>query len=248
MEALLLSNSTNFGGQYLAHAREAIAHHLGSVRQVLFVPFALADHDAYTAQARDFFEPLGIGVVGAHEVSDPVAAATAAEGIFVGGGNTFRLVDRLQRNGMLTPIRDAVRAGCRYLGASAGTNIASPSLRTTNDMPIVEPKSFQTLGLVPFQLNPHYLDPDPHLAHNGETRAMRLGQFLEENDVPVLALREGTWLHVGENSGAPFARIGGRSASALSSLPAMLFQRGQDPEEVSGDVTALLNTQPEYDR
>ncbi|HSN10759.1 MAG TPA: dipeptidase PepE, partial [Propionibacteriaceae bacterium] len=209
MKLLLLSNSTAPGRPYLTHAQEAIEELLGGRRSLLFVPYALADHDGYTAQVRKFFEPLGIRVSGAHE-GDPARSAAAAEAVFVGGGNTFRLVKTLHELGLVDAIRAAVLGGAPYLGSSAGTNVATPSLRTTNDMPIVQPPSFEALGLVPFQINPHYLDPDPSSTHQGETREERLTQFLEENDVPVLGMREGTWLSVEDHT----CILGGSAAGA----------------------------------
>lgn len=237
MNLLLLSNSTAPGRAYLEHAREAIAALLGGCRSLLFVPFALADHEAYTDQVRRAVAPLGISVRGAHE-GQARALVAEADAVFVGGGNTFRLVAALHRLGLIDAIADAVRAGLPYLGSSAGTNVAAPTLRTTNDMPIVQPPSFQTLGLVPFQINPHYLDPDPASTHQGETREERLLQFLEENDVPVLGMREGTWLEVGAG-----CRLGGSEAGAR------LFRRGQAPQEVpaGADLAHLLEVVPRYD-
>ncbi|MFD1718461.1 dipeptidase PepE [Georgenia deserti] len=211
MNLLLLSNSSAPGKGYLEHAREAIVDVLDGARQIVFVPYALADHDAYTAQVAGALEPLGITVTGAH-TGDPASLVKGAPAVFVGGGNTFRLADNLHRRGLISAIRDAVFGGAAYLGSSAGTNVATPSLRTTNDMPIVEPPSFRTLELVPFQINPHYLDPDPTSTHQGETRELRLLQFLEENPGPVLGMREGTWLRrrgdtltlEGEPTGARF--------------------------------------------
>ncbi|WP_206515534.1 dipeptidase PepE [Georgenia faecalis] len=231
VQLLLLSNSTAPGRGYLEHARDALADVLDGARDLVFVPYALADHDAYTAQVAGALAPLGIRVTGAH-TGDPATLVRDAPAIFVGGGNTFRLVDQLHRRGLVEAIRAAVDAGAPYIGSSAGTNVATPSLRTTNDMPIVEPPSFSTLGLVPFQINPHYLDPDPSSTHQGETRELRLLQYLEENPGPVLGMREGTWLRrrddrlvlEGEPSGARF------------------FARGAEPAEVptGTDLSHLL--------
>ena len=236
MELLLLSNSATHGRPFLEHALDALRDILRDVREVVFVPYALADHDGYTAKIRTALEPLGVSVVGAH--TDPGVLGSASA-IFVGGGNTFRLVKTLQENGQLDVIRDRVRNGTPYLGSSAGTNLAGPSLRTSNDMPIVQPPSFETLGLVPFQLNPHYLDPDPTSTHQGETRELRITEFLEENDVPVLGLREGTWLR--------------RQADTLTldGIPAgaRLFRRGAVPEEIAcgSDLSELLKASAAYD-
>jgi len=236
---LLLSNSTAPGQRYLEHALDEVLGLFGARRRLVFVPFALADHDGYTAQVQRALAPLGVRVTGAHE-GDPVRQIEDAEAIFVGGGNTFRLVKALHELGLMGPIRARVAAGAPYLGSSAGTNVAAPSLRTTNDMPIVQPPSFETLGLVPFQINPHYLDPDPASTHQGETREERIVQFLEENDVPVLGMREGTWLTVGERT----CRLGGVDAGAR------LFRRGVPPVEVASgtDLTSLLDAVASFDR
>lgn len=237
MELLLLSNSRSPGQAMFAHAREALTQHVGGA-QVLFVPYALADHDGYTATVASALGEFGIEVTGIHRVPDPVAATRDAAVIFVGGGNSFRLLRALQDLDLVDAIRRAALTGARYIGSSAGTNMACPSLRTTNDMPIVQPMSFAALDLVPFQINAHYLDPDPASTHMGETREERLLQFLEENDVPVLGMREGSWLRV----------------SALSALldgthPARLFTRGCEPRELGAgsDLSDLLSTRPRFD-
>jgi dipeptidase E len=231
MTLLLLSNSTAPGRRYLEHAHDAIREVLDDRTSLVFVPFALADHDAYTDTVRTALEPLGIEVTGAHEGPTRELVANAPA-LFVGGGNTFRLVKALHDLDLVSAIREAVGGGAPYIGSSAGTNVATPSLRTTNDMPIVQPPSFETLGLVPFQINPHYLDADPASTHQGETREERLTQFLEENDVPVLGMREGTWLRV-EPDGT--SRLGGGDAGAR------VFHRGGAPVEVAtgADLTYL---------
>lgn len=218
---LLLSNSTNFGSGYLDHALAQVHALFAGVARIAFVPFALQDRAAYTAKARARFEREGIGV---DEVTPDAAGCrtlAGAQGVFVGGGNTFRLLDQLQRSGTLEVLRERARAGMPYLGASAGTNIAAPTIRTTNDMPIVEPASFDALALVPFQINPHYLDADPRSRHMGETREDRLHEFHEENAAPVVGIREGAWLEVeGE-------------AVILAGGTARLFRRGRRPAEVA---------------
>jgi dipeptidase E len=235
---LLLSNSTAPGRAYLEHAREAILEALDGLRSIVFVPFALADHDGYTDTVRRVMEPLGITVQGAHE-GTPRDLVAGAEAIFVGGGNTFRLVKAIHELGLISVVRARVSEGMPYIGSSAGTNVATPSLRTTNDMPIVQPPSFETFGLVPFQINPHYLDPDPASTHQGETREERLTQFLEENDVPVLAMREGTWLRVRDGS----MRLDGMDTGAR------VFCRASEPVEVtsSADVTWLVEKVGSFD-
>jgi dipeptidase E len=195
------------------------------------VPFALHDQAAYTRKAQERLQREGFEVDGLTADSAGAALLEAAEGVFVGGGNTFRLLDTLQRSGLLEPLRRRVRAGLPYLGASAGTNLAAPTIKTTNDMPIVQPKGFEALGLLPFQINPHYLDADPGSSHMGETRETRLLEYLEDNETPVLGLREGAWLRL---EGGLLALEGGRGAR--------LFRRGADPEELApgADLSALL--------
>ncbi|MFB6814421.1 dipeptidase PepE [Streptomyces sp. NPDC056347] len=238
MNLLLLSNSTQYGRGYLEHALDTVTAFLPEGARLAFVPYALADHDTYTARVRAALEPAGITVRGVHENADPVAELTACDAVFIGGGNSFRLLSALYRTGLREAVTAAVRDGLPYMGASAGTNMAAPTLRTTNDMPIVQPPSFEALGLVPFQINPHYLDPDPASTHKGETREERLTEFLEENDVPVLGLREGSWL-----------RVEGDRARVDGAHPARLFTRGAQPRELAAgsDVSPLLATTPRFD-
>lgn len=191
-ELLLLSNSRAPGMAFLEHATDAIGSILGDRARILFVPFASSDPGAYTELMRKALAGVGVRVDGLHESGDPARAVREAGAFFVGGGNTFRLLRALHRLNLLGGLRSAVRDGVPYLGASAGSNVACPSIRTTNDMPIVELPSLSALGLIPFQLNPHYLDSEAGSTHQGETRQQRIEEFLEENDVPVLALREGS--------------------------------------------------------
>ncbi|MFI5182913.1 MAG: dipeptidase PepE [Vicinamibacteria bacterium] len=219
---LLLSTSTVFGNGYLEHALPELEDFLGSARRVLFVPFALKDHAAYAAKARAVFESTGRIFASLHETPFPAEAVGSAEALFVGGGNTFRLLNALYRIDLLALIRSRVAKGMLYCGASAGSNLAGPTIRTTNDMPIVEPPSLRALGLVSFQINPHYVDPEPGSRHMGETREERLRQFHEENETPVVALREGAILRV-EGADVVLKGIAG----------ARIFRRDQDPVEVS---------------
>ena len=199
---LLISNSTLFGSGYLDHAETEIRDFLGNAKRVLFIPFALYDRDAYTETARARFEKMGYELTSIHNPLDRFQAIAETEAIFTGGGNTFRLLKTLYDQYLLGPIRQRVAEGMPYIGSSAGSNIAGPTIRTTNDMPIVQPPSFDALSLVSFQINPHYLDPDPNSKHMGETREKRIAEFLEENDTPVLALREGAMAR-NERAGAP---------------------------------------------
>ena len=219
---LLLSNSTNHGRGYLDHAMAEILQLFAGVRRIVFVPFALKDRAGYTARARTRFAAEGIEVDELAADDGGRRALESAEGIFVGGGNTFRLLKTLQEASLLAPLQRRARGGMPYLGASAGINITCPTIRTTNDMPIVEPAGFVALALVPFQINPHYLDAEAGSRHMGETREDRLREFLEENDVAVVGLREGAWLRVNGAAG----ELGGRTG-------ARLFRRDRSPEELA---------------
>ena len=218
---LLISNSTLHGSGYLEHAEEEIREVLGPIKRVLFVPFALYDRDAYAAQARRRFQAMGYGLDSVHETRDAKAAVDSAEAIFIGGGNTFRLLDSLYQFDLLLPIRRRVEAGMLYLGSSAGAVVAAPTIKTTNDMPIVQPPSFNSLGLISFQINAHYLDPDPNSTHMGETREVRIDQFLEDNETPVVALREGCMIRVERGVHMLKGRTNAR-----------IFRRGVAPVEV----------------
>jgi dipeptidase E len=226
LRLMLLSNSTNFGGGYLDHAMDEIRAFLDGAGELLFVPFALKDREGYAARAAARFLREGIAVRALTDDEAGRRALEAAPAVFVGGGNTFRLLKTLQDSALLEPLAARARAGLPYLGASAGTNIAAPTIRTTNDMPIVQPRSFDALGLVPFQINPHYLDADPATRHMGETREERLREFLEENERVVVGLREGAWLRV---EGASLRLFGGPAAR--------IFQRGQPPREVASGAS-----------
>lgn len=230
-QLLLLSNSTMHGGGYLDHAVAAITELLDGRRRILFVPYALGDRAAYAEKTRARFAALGITVESLHEATDPVRAVAAAAAVFVGGGNTFRLLDELQRRDLVGPLRARVAAGMPYLGTSAGTNVATRSLQTTNDMPIVQPPSFTALDLVPFNINPHYVDPEPGSTHMGETREQRIREFHELNTAPVVGLREGAWL-----------RIAGDRCTLGGLRGARLFTRGAEPVEHApvADLSFLL--------
>lgn len=193
---LLISNSTLYGSGYLDHAEAEIRSFLGDLKQVLFVPYALFDRDKYAATAQQRFEQMGYELTSIHRAADPKQAVNDTDAIFIGGGNTFRLLKTLYDFELLGPIRERVADGMPYIGSSAGSNVAAPTIKTTNDMPIVQPPSFDALGLVSFQINPHYIDPDPNSKHMGETREERIVQFLEENDTTVIGLREGAMLRV----------------------------------------------------
>ena len=190
----MISNSTAYGGGYLDHVEQQIQSFLGSGIKVLFFPFALYDRDTYAAKAKARFAAMGYSIETVHAVPDAQEAIEQTDAIFVGGGNTFRLLKALQDLDLLDPIRRKVSGGAPYIGSSAGSNVAGPTIKTTKDMPIVQPRSFDSLGLVPFQVSPHFQDPDPNSRHMGETQEERILQFLEENQTPVVGIREGAWL------------------------------------------------------
>lgn len=218
---LLVSSSKVHGSGYLEHCEGEILELFARIGKVLFVPYALFDRDAYSRQARQRFRAMGLELDSIHETVDPVAAVGKAEGIFIGGGNSFRLLAELQDRGLVEPIRKRVEAGMPYLGTSAGSNMACPTIKTTNDMPIVQPASFSALGLIPFQINPHYQDPDPDSTHQGETREQRLTEYLEENDTPVIAIREGGMIVVSGQE------------TKLEGVPGgVLFRQGRRPAEI----------------
>lgn len=224
---LLISNSTLHGSGYLDHCAEEIKSFLGeSIKTVLFIPYARPGGislDGYTETARKRYAQMGYEVVGIHESKDPIAAVESAEAIFTGGGNTFILLDGLQSNGLIEPIRKRISDSMPYIGTSAGSNAACPTIKTTNDMPIREPESFEALNVFPYQINPHYLDPAPNSTHKGETRETRIKEFLAFNIGPVIGLREGCMIHVeGEDmwlKGSTGARIMRRGEEALELKP-----------------------------
>lgn len=218
MQLLLISSSVVHGYGYLDHAEPELRAILAGRKAISYIPYAQADHAAMIEKMRERFERMDIGVkpvVRREDLDD-------AEAIFISGGNTFRLLNQLYERKMLDAIRARVRGGAPYIGSSAGTNVATPSIRTTNDMPIVYPPSFDALGLVPFQINPHYLDPDPSSTHKGETREQRLVEYLEENTTPVVGLREGSML-----------RVDGDAVTLVGLQPARIFRRGAAPYELA---------------
>lgn len=218
---LLISSSTVYGSGYLDHCAEEIADFLSGVERILFLPYALKDRDTYTAQVRERLSQMGYAVDGLHQARDTHEAVARARAIFVGGGNTFRLLDALYRQDLLQPIRERVLAGAPYMGSSAGTNVACVTIKTTNDMPIVYPPSLGALNLVPFNINPHYLDPEPGSTHMGETRETRIREFHEENEPAVVGLREGAML-----------RVEGPRIILKGTRGARVFIKGEEPREL----------------
>ena len=232
---LLLSNSVNPGGGYLEHALPALRELLGGVTRLTFIPYAAVTigYDEYAGRVGAALAPLGIGLESVHQAGDAGQAIARAEAIAVGGGNTFHLLRMLQRQKLLDPIRRRIAEGVPYIGWSAGSNLAGPTIRTTNDMPIVETDGFGALELVPFQINPHYTEEQlPH--HQGETRPQRLLEFLAANpEGVVVGLREGSMLKVAD-----------RAMWLLGERPATIFRAGVPPmEQLPGArLDALLET------
>lgn len=233
---LLISSSTIHGHGYLDHVEEEIRELLGSIQRVAFVPYALYDRDAYVNKVGQRLERLGLAVDSVHTHPAPQRVVIEnAEAIFIGGGNTFRLLKALYNYDLLPAIRKRVEEGVPFIGSSAGSIVACPTLKTTKDMPVVEPPSFDALHLVNFQISPHYLDPDPHSTHMGETQEERIMQYLEENDLPVVGLRESTVLTV--HNGAITLR---------GKTTARIFRRGNPPVEISpgASLTASYSSAP----
>ncbi len=224
---IIASTSTLYGGNYLDYLLPELKLHFQNCKSILFIPYAQPSglsYDEYTKRVAVAFAKLNIDVKGIHEFEDPKTAIEQAEGIFTGGGNTFLLVFQLYKNKVMDALTEAIKKGTPYLGSSAGSNICGLTMQTTNDMPIIYPPSFQTLGIVPFNINPHYLDADLQLKHNGETREMRIKEFHILNSPPVIGLREGSWLEV---KGDKITLKGG--------LYARLFQKNIAPLEIESE-------------
>ena len=222
--AILASTSTLHGQRYLSYLIPEITKLFKNCSEIIFIPFARPGgitHDEYTSIARKALESISITVKGLHEFEDKEQALKEAQGIFTGGGNTFLLVDKLHRNNLMMPLREQILDGTPYLGSSAGTNIGGLTMQTTNDMPIIYPPSFKTLGIVPFNINPHYLDPDLNSKHKGETRETRIKEFHTINTQPVVGLREGSWLE-----------IKGNDIILKGTLSARIFTAGKEPMEL----------------
>jgi dipeptidase E len=231
MNILLASTSTLFGGKYLEYIKSEIQELYSGVEEIIFVPFARPggiSHEDYTQIAAHFFAQINIKVKGLHEFDDKTEALKKGKGFFTGGGNTFLLVKTLHEEGLMSVLANEVIAGKPYLGSSAGSNIAGVNMKTTNDMPIVYPSSFDCMGLVPFNLNPHYLDPNPDLKHNGETRETRIKEFHTQNNVKVVGLREGNWIR----------RIGDRVTTEGTQLT-RIFEKGKEPYEIKPGTEIL---------
>jgi len=225
---IIASTSTVYGLGYLEYLLPTLQEHFKNTDTVIFIPYARPggiSHDEYTNKVAGAFEKIGKKVVGLHTFENPVQAINNAQGIFTGGGNTFLLVKQLYKNGVMSVLKNALLTGIPYLGCSAGSNITGLTMETTNDMPIVYPPSFQTLGMVPFNINPHYLDPVEGSTHMGETRETRINEFHAFNTQPVLGLREGSWLEVRNEK-----------ITLKGSLTARLFRKNQTPIELNPET------------
>lgn len=225
---IIASTSTLAHQSYLEYLLPTLTKHFKDCNNILFISYARPGgitHEEYTAIVRLAFAKINIPVNGIEEFENPVQAIQEASGIFTGGGNTFVLVSQLYKNNIMQPLADAIKKGTPYLGTSAGSNICGLSMQTTNDMPIVYPPSFKTLGMIPFNLNPHYLDPDTTSTHMGETRETRIKEFHAYNSVPVLGLREGSWLEVK-----------GDKITLKGNLTARLFGQNQTPTELETET------------
>ncbi|WP_284651530.1 dipeptidase PepE [Flavobacterium terrisoli] len=224
---IIASTSTVHGGNYLEYLLPTLENHFKDCSEILFVPYARPggiSHDGYTDVVRSAFAKINKTVKGLHEFENPAEGIQKAQGIFTGGGNTFLLVTQLYQNKVMEVLAQTVENGTPYLGSSAGSNITGLTMQTTNDMPIIYPPSFKTLGLIPFNLNPHYLDPDLNSKHMGETRETRIKEFHAFNTTPVLGLREGSWLEVNDSK-----------IILKGSLTARLFRQNETPTELEAE-------------
>lgn len=233
MNIVLASTSTLSGQEYLAYLQPVMRSLFAGISEIIFVPYARPggiSHDEYTKRAAEAFSVAGIGVKGLHTFEDPATAIRHAQGFFTGGGNTFLLVKQLHELELMDVLRHEVEKGKPYLGTSAGSNIGGVNMQTTNDMPIVYPPSFETMELVPFNLNPHYMDPVPEIKHMGETRETRIKEFHTQQDIPVIGLREGSWIEVK-----------GTEIRLRGELSARIFKAGREAYELpAGGNLAIL--------
>ncbi|PHS03779.1 MAG: dipeptidase PepE [Kordia sp.] len=221
---IIASTSTIHGSGYLEYLLPTLTEHFKNCSEIIFIPFARPSgitHDEYTSIVKKAFAKININIKGLHEFEDSTEALKNAQGVFTGGGNTFLLVSQLYKYKIMLSLKETVNNGIPYLGTSAGSNICGLTMNTTNDMPIIYPPSFSTLGYVPFNINPHYLDPDPTSTHKGETRETRIKEFHKFNTVPVVGLREGSWLHVN-----------GNTITLEGKLNARVFEYNKAPYEV----------------
>jgi len=229
---LIASTSTLHGSGYLEYLLPTLANHFKNVSTILFIPYARPSgisYDAYTSKAREAFAKINIKVTGIHEFANSKQAVKNATGIFIGGGNTFELVHQIYANDILIDLQDAVGQGIPYLGTSAGSNICGITMMNTNDMPIVYPPSFNTLGFIPFNINAHYLDPTEGSTHMGESRATRIKEYHVYNSTSVLGLREGSWLEVSDSL-----------ITLRGVLTARVFKQDKEPYEIESGCEVIL--------
>ena len=229
---IIASTSTIHGSGYLEYILPTLSNHFKKVSTILFIPYARPGgitYDEYTAKAREAFATINIDVKGIHEFKNPKEAIQKAEGIFTGGGNTFELVNQIYANDIFNDLKDVVEKGTPYLGTSAGSNICGLTMMNTNDMPIVYPPSFKTLGFIPFNINAHYLDPVEGSTHMGETRATRIQEYHAYNTTTVLGLREGSWLQVSNTS-----------ITLQGKLTARVFKQQEEPYEIESGSEVVL--------
>lgn len=225
---LVASTSTLHNGEFLDYLLPQIATLFSNCSTVLFIPFAQPSGislDEYTNKVSQAFAKINKKIIGLHTFENPIEAIENAEGFFTGGGNTFLLLDQLYKKNVIQSLKTAIEMGTPYLGTSAGSNILGATIQTTNDMPIIYPPSFDAIGALSFNLNPHYLDPDTNSKHMGETRETRIKEFHAFNDLPVLGLREGSWLEVN-----------GNTVILKGSLTARLFEKNKQPIEIDPET------------
>ncbi len=229
---IVASTSTVHGSGYLEYILPTLEQHFKGISEILFIPFARPggiSYDDYTKKAKEAFGKIGIAVRGIHEFDSAKDAVKQAQGIFTGGGNTFELVNQLYKHDIVEVLKEVLQSGTPYLGTSAGSNICGVTMMNTNDMPIVYPPSFDTLGMIPFNINAHYLDPDPSSTHMGETRETRIKEYHVFNETAVLGLREGSWLEVS-----------GESIVLKGELTARLFKTSTEPVELESNTEVSI--------
>lgn len=231
---LIVSTSTVHGKPYLSYLTDEIKAHFFDVSEIVFIPFARPGGmtwDEYTEVARKYFASIGIAVKGIHEFDDMTLGLQSAQGVFTGGGNTFVLLKEVWEQGVMETLREKIKDGMPYMGTSAGSNLTGQTINNTNDMPIVYPPTFEAVGAIPFNINPHYLDPDPTSRHMGETRETRIKEYLTYNDLRVVGLREGSYL-----------KVNGNNISLGGELSMRVFEKGNEPYEVEAgsDVSFLM--------
>lgn len=228
LKLLLCSSSTVHPMGYLEYCKDDVSEFFAGCKNIIFISYARpggVSLENYSAVAKGGFKNAGLEIKGIEEFDNPLEAIKNCDGIFTGGGNTFLLLKTLYENDLIAPISDRVKSGLRYMGTSAGSNVAGPSVKTTNDMPIVYPPSFDSFGFVPFNINPHYLDPDPHSTHKGETRETRIKEYHFQNDNVVVGLREGSILKIEDNQ-----------VDLLGDHTLRVFEKGREPKEYDSDA------------